>query len=86
MATTIQLDESLKERLDKLKMHHRETYNELILRLISSSSPSKFDNESLVETIEIMSDLEMMRGIARGVDDYNKGKFKTLSKLRAELG
>ena len=86
MVTTIQLDEKLKEKLDKLKIHYRETYNDLILRLINSSSPGKADRESLVETIEILSDPETMRGIAKGIEDYNKGKFKTLSQLRKEMG
>lgn len=35
MVTTIQIDEKLKSRLDNLKVHHRETYNELILRLVN---------------------------------------------------
>ena len=60
MATTIQIDEKLKEKLDKLKVHHRETYNELISRLANFSS-DKIDSESLVETIEVLSDPETMR-------------------------
>ena len=85
MVTTIQLDEKLKEKLDKLKLHHRETYNELISRLINSSSPQKFDRESLTETIEILSDPETMRNIAKGIEDYSKGRFKTLAQVRKEL-
>ena len=85
MVTTIQLDEKLKEELDKLKIHHRETYNELILRLINSFSPQKFDRESLTETIEILSDPETMRDIAKGIEDYNKKRFKTLAQVRKEL-
>ena len=86
MVTTIQLDGKVKERLDKLKVHNRETYNELLIRLINSSSPQKLDRDSLVETIEILSDPETMRDIAQGIEDYNKGKFKTLSQVRKELG
>jgi len=86
MVTTIQLDEKLKEKLDKLKIHHRETYNELISRLINSSSPQKADRESLIETIDILSDPETMRDIAKGIEDYNKGRFKTLAQVRKELG
>ncbi|MFA4887879.1 MAG: hypothetical protein WC595_06735 [Candidatus Nanoarchaeia archaeon] len=86
MATTIQVDEKLKDKLDKLKIHYRETYNDLILRLISSSSTNKVDRESLVETIEILSDPETMRDIAKGIEDYNNGNFKTLAQIRKELG
>jgi predicted transcriptional regulator len=32
--TTIKLDKKTKEKLDKLKMHPRETYEQVILRLI----------------------------------------------------
>ena len=78
MVTTIQLEEKLKEKLDKLKVHHRETYNELISRLIESSSPKKVDRESLVETIEVLSDPETMREVAEALEDYEKGKFVEL--------
>lgn len=78
MVTTIQVDESLKEKLDKLKVHHRETYNELILRIIGSSSYKKIDNESLIETIEILSDPETMRDLAEAFEDYEKGRFVEL--------
>jgi len=53
MVTTIQIEEKLKDKLDKLKVHHRESYNDLIVRLINSFSPNNFDKESLIETIEI---------------------------------
>lgn len=85
MATTIQVDENVKEKLDKLKIYNRETYNELILRLINSSSPQKLDKDSLIETIEILSDPQTMRDIAKGVEDYNQGRFKTLAQVRKEL-
>jgi predicted transcriptional regulator len=85
MVTTIQLDEKLKERLDKLKIHYRESYNDLILRLISSSSTKTFDKESLIETIEILSDFEAMKSITRGIEDYSKGRVKSLAQIKKEL-
>lgn len=75
MVTTIQVEEILKERLDKLKVHHRETYNELIMRLIDSSSSQRLDKESLSETIEILSDPKTMRDIAEALEDYERGRF-----------
>jgi len=87
MATTIQLDEKLKEKLDKLKIHRRETYNELILRLISSSSPKKLDRESLIETIEVLSDPKTMRDLAEALERINKGDLGTpIEEVRKELG
>ena len=40
MITTIQIEDKLKDKLDKLKIHHRESYNELIMRLVSGCSPN----------------------------------------------
>ncbi|MCX6748372.1 MAG: hypothetical protein NT076_02100 [Candidatus Pacearchaeota archaeon] len=87
MITTIQLDNRLKEKLDKLKVHHRESYNELISRLINNCSPSKMDKESLIETIEILSDPETMREIAESIERINKGDLGTpIEQVRKELG
>ena len=85
MVTTVQIDNELKERLNRLKIHPRESYNDLISRLIDSYSPEVASRESLVETIEILSDPEMMRGIARGLEDIKAGRAKTLDQISKEL-
>lgn len=85
MVTTIQIDEKLKDKLDNLKVHHRETYNELISRLINISSPKNLDRESLIETIEVLSDPEMMKGIVTGLKNFEEGKFKSLEQIKKEL-
>lgn len=86
MITTIQVDSRLKEKLDHLKMHHRETYNELISRLIENCSPNGAERESLIETIEVMSDPETMRDIAEALEEVNAGKRgKPLSEIKKEL-
>lgn len=85
MITTIQVDSKLKEKLEKLKIHHRETYNELIARLISGSSPQNYDKESLIENIEVLSDQETMRDIAKALREYREGKGKTLHQIEKEL-
>jgi PHD/YefM family antitoxin component YafN of YafNO toxin-antitoxin module len=84
MATTIQIDESTKKMLDKLKEHHRESYNELLKRMINSFS--KTDKESLIETIEIMSNPETMRNIAKGIEDYKRGRGTRLEDFKRDLG
>jgi len=75
MVTTIQIDERLKERLNQIKVHHRETYNELITRLLESNLNKTVDKESLMETIEVLSDPKAMRDIAEAFEDYENGKF-----------
>lgn len=86
MVTTVQIDNELKERLNRLKIHPRESYNDLISRLIDSYSPEVVSKESLIETLEILSDPEMMRGIARGLKDIKAGRMKTLDQISRELG
>ena len=85
MVTTIQIDEKLKEKLDELKIHHRETYNELIIRILNSCSPQNLSRESLTETIEILSDPETMRDIAEALEEYEQGRGIEFSKLKKEL-
>jgi len=87
MITTIQLDNKLKDKLDKLKVHHRESYNDLIARLIENCSPNKMDKESLIETIEVLSDPKTMREIAEAIERINKGDLGTpIEEVRKELG
>ena len=86
MITTIQLDTELKEKLDALKIHHRETYNDLISRLISNCSLVKASRESLIETIEVLSDPGMMKGIAEALQEIEKGEQGiSLEDLEKEL-
>jgi len=83
MATTIQIDKSLKQRLDNLKVHQRETYNGLIERLLSNCSPKEIDKESLIATIEILSDPETMKNIAEAL---NEDKGVSLESAKKQLG
>jgi predicted CopG family antitoxin len=85
MVTTVQIDNELKEKLNRLKIHPRESYNDLISRLIDSYSPEVASSESLIETHEILSDPEMMRGIARGLEDIKAGETESLDQIIREL-
>lgn len=85
MATTIQIDEKTKVLLDKIKVHYRETYDELVKKLVEVYLKNR-SKEELVETLEIISDPQTMREIADGLEAYELGKGKTLKQLRGELG
>ena len=85
MATTIQIDEKVKEKLDKLKMHYRESYNDLIIRILSSCTSQNVSRDSLIETVEILSDPETMRDIAEALEEYEQGKGIEFSKLKKDL-
>ena len=87
MVTTIQLDENIKHRLDLLKVHRRETYNELIERLIDNCSLGVEDKESLIETIEVLCDPQTMRNIAGALENINNSsKWISLDAVEKERG
>lgn len=87
MVTTIQIDEELKRKLDELKIHHRESYNALIQRILENCALNPVGNESLIETIEVLSDPDLMRGIKEALEEENKGEKGTpLEDLKKELG
>jgi len=75
METTIRLNNSVKKRLDSIKVHSRESYNDVIARVIDKCKTLNVDEESLKETIEILSDPETLRDIAEAFSDFEKGKF-----------
>ena len=85
MVTTIQIAEQTKSLLDKLKVHHRETYNELLKRLVNAYQYNAGKGE-LIDTLEILSSPNTMREIAEALESYELGKGKTLKQLRKELG
>jgi len=85
MVTTIQIENDLKTKLDSLKIHQRETYNELISRLISGNSLETASRESLIATIEVLSDPETMRDIAEGLEAYNRGEGTDFEEIKKKL-
>ena len=77
METTIRLDVNIKKKLDSLKIHSRESYNDVIVRVIGNMKKN-IDEESLRETIGVLSDPETMRDIAEALEDYERGRFVEL--------
>ena len=67
--TTIQLNKNIKEKLESMKMYQRETFNELISRIIDGNSLESASRESLIATIEVMSDPELIKGIQEGLQE-----------------
>ena len=72
--TTIQLRQSTKSRLESLKLHPRETYDEVVSRLIEGTC----DQEPLSE--------ETLAKIEEGIRDIRKGKTRTLDEIAGEIG
>ena len=45
-------------------------------------SISKEEYESMKETLEVLSDKKLMKGISKGIEDIKKGKYITLENLK----
>lgn len=71
--TTIRVDEEIKKQLDMLKVHPKESYNEVISRLIVANT----DDEPLSE--------EELQGIEESLRDIRAGRVYTLEEVRDEI-
>ena len=72
--TTIVIQKDLKSRLDEVKLHPRETYNDVIERLLECT----VDDEPLTE--------ESLRAIEEGLVDIRKGRTVPMEEVMKELG
>ena len=74
MATSIQVEKEIKARLDKLKNHPRETYNDVLTRLLKNT---KGDDVLSKETI---------KNIEQGLADIKAGRVYTSEQVKKKLG
>ena len=72
--TTVQLRSETKEKLDDLKLHPRETYDELISRLADAA----YDDEPLSE--------EEIDAIRLSEREIETGRVRTLREIMRDLG
>ena len=72
--TTVQLRPETKEKLDNLKIHPRETYDELIDRLADAA----YDDEELSD--------EEIAGIKESEEDIKAGRVRSLRDIMKDLG
>ena len=72
--TTVQLRAETKKKLDDLKLHPRETYDELINRLADAA----YDDESL-------SDKEI-EAVRESEQDIKAGRVRSLRDIMKDLG
>ncbi|MDN7025703.1 hypothetical protein FGU65_12560 [Methanoculleus sp. FWC-SCC1] len=71
--TTIKIATDLRDRLNALKVHPRETYSEVIGRLVENS----VDDEPLSD--------ETIRALEASLEDLKAGRIFTLDEVMAEL-
>jgi len=74
MATTIQLEERVKAKLEGMKIHPRETYSRVIERLIKYSG----EEEELSP--------EAIKNIENALEDVKKGRTYSTAAVRKKLG
>lgn len=60
MVTTIQIDESTKEKLEKLKIHKRQPFNEIILELIDVKENSQNTEEKQKKTVNSLEEVKKL--------------------------
>ena len=73
-ASTIYIREDLKERLQELKHHPKESYNDVIERLVTLS----VDHEPLND--------EAIKGLGEALDDIKHRRLHTEEEIMAEFG
>ena len=82
--TTITLDTAIKKRLAKLKVHPRESYTAVLRRLLNRPTLTQTDVdeiESIIETLDILSDPETMRDLAKSVEDLKAGRLYSIDEV-----
>jgi len=72
--TTVQLRPETKEKLDDLKLHPRETYDELIDRLADAA----YDDEPLSD--------DEIEAIRESENDIKAGRVRSLRDIMKDLG
>lgn len=76
--TTIQIPLAIKGELDSLKDYGRETYAEVIGKLIARN---KADEEAKLELSK-----EALRAVKNSREDMRKGRVSTSAQVRTRLG
>ncbi len=74
MVTTIQVTEETKKALERMKLFPRETYEDVICRLIEINTE---EEELSTETIQ---------NIEKALEDVKKGRLHSTEEVKKELG
>jgi predicted transcriptional regulator len=74
MYTSIQVEKEIKARLDKLKNHPRETYNEILVRLLKIAQDDDILSPAVIKNIE------------EGIADIKAGRVYSSAQVKKKLG
>jgi predicted CopG family antitoxin len=78
--TTITIDLKVKKILDNLKKARRESYNDVLSRVLANNKDNT-DVDALKETVEILSDPETMTKLAKSIDDVRRGRLYDIDEV-----
>lgn len=73
-ATTVRISKGTKATLDELKIHPKESYDEVIFRLAKHG----YDSEPITD--------EELKALKEGLEDLNTGRTRTLEEIMEDLG
>ncbi|MEM4242046.1 MAG: hypothetical protein QXW08_08085 [Candidatus Nitrosotenuis sp.] len=73
MNTTIKIKEKTRIKLEKLKVHTKETYNDVIERLMRAEESDEIDPQTI-------------KNLKKSLADIEKGKLYSLRQVEKELG
>jgi predicted transcriptional regulator len=76
MPTSIQIEKEIKEHLDKLKNHPRETYNDVLARIINSISQQ--NREELSQ--------QTIKNMEKSLADIKAGRVSSHKDVKQRLG
>lgn len=76
MPTSIQIEKEIKKRLDKLKNHPRETYNEVLARMIHVISQQNKEELSR----------QTIKNIEKSLAEIKAGKVSSHKDVKQRLG
>ncbi len=72
-STTIKIKDKMKTKLENLKLHANETYNDVIERLVRTAQDDELDPQTI-------------KNLRKSLDDIEKGKTYSLAQVEKELG
>ena len=74
MGTTIQVEKGVKNKLDSLKIHPKESYNKVIERLIKiGTDEGELSDEAII-------------GIEKSLEDIKAGRILTMKQVKERAG
>ncbi|MFZ1076327.1 MAG: hypothetical protein WAN47_02725 [Nitrosotalea sp.] len=73
MNTTIKIKDKTRAKLENFKIHTKETYNDVIERLMKVAQDDELDPQTI-------------KNLRKSLDDIVKGKTYSLTQVEKELG